>query len=279
MKNMLKLFITSAIAFTICILAAPAAAITISVADVTGEPGEQVVVPVYLENNDIYIASLTIPLRYSSDAVTIDSVTYGGTLLKTGMQALTNIDNADQFVRITYVPNNISIPYITEADGLLARIIMTINPSAIDQMVYVDSVNEEIVIDTSLSIWTRLEISDPLGETIIMPDFTAGSVEIRSPLDADDDPLGLPRVLALNQNYPNPFNPSTTIAYSLPERADVNLSIFNILGQHVETLVDETKPAGEYEVNWNAGTIASGIYFYRLTYEDKVLTKKMTLLK
>ncbi|MCK5128019.1 MAG: T9SS type A sorting domain-containing protein, partial [candidate division Zixibacteria bacterium] len=78
---------------------------------------------------------------------------------------------------------------------------------------------------------------------------------------------------------PNPFNPTTTISYSVPERAHVNLRIFNILGQEVQILVDNTKEAGQYEINWDAKNSASGIYFYRLSYQDKVLTKKMTLLK
>ncbi|MEZ5359975.1 MAG: cohesin domain-containing protein [Candidatus Zixiibacteriota bacterium] len=277
MKNLLKHFITGAIAFTLIATAAPALAIGISVGSVTGAPGEQVVVPVYLEDNDIALASLTIPLQYDSDAITIDSVTYGGTLLQPNMQGLTHIDNGENFIRITYVPTN-SIPMITSTSGLLARIILTISPSALDQTIAIDSVNELTMIG-EFELWVRPEMSDTLGATVILPTFEAGSVEIRSPLDVDDENGGLPHILALNQNYPNPFNPATTIAYSVPERSHVNLTIFNILGQHIETLVDDDKPAGEYEVIWNAGSVASGIYFYRLTYEDKVLTKKMTLLK
>ena len=125
----------------------------------------------------------------------------------------------------------------------------------------------------------RLELADNLGLDIILPDFEGGIVWVESPLDVNDDPIGLPTALALKQNYPNPFNPSTTIAYSLPERSQVTLKIFNILGQEVETLVDEVKPAGEYEVTWRSDTNASGLYFYRLNYKGKVLTKKMTLLK
>lgn len=74
----------------------------------------------------------------------------------------------------------------------------------------------------------------------------------------------LPPTFRLVQNYPNPFNPGTTIRYELPEAANVSLTIFNILGQVVATLVDEKKEAGGYQVQWNASTAPSGIYFCRL---------------
>ena len=75
---------------------------------------------------------------------------------------------------------------------------------------------------------------------------------------------GLPSQFAVSQNYPNPFNPSTTIRYELPRQSHVVLKIFSMLGQEVATLVDEQKSASRYEVRWDAGGFASGVYFYRL---------------
>ena len=83
----------------------------------------------------------------------------------------------------------------------------------------------------------------------------------------------------LRQNYPNPFNPSTTICYELPRAATVSLKIFNMLGQLVETLVDQHKVAGSYQVQWNASNVPSGIYFYRLQAGEYVEMKKMVFLK
>ena len=84
---------------------------------------------------------------------------------------------------------------------------------------------------------------------------------------------------ALHQNYPNPFNPQTTIKFSLPEAQLVNLSVFNMLGQQVMTLVDRELPAGYHTAKWFAGDIASGVYIYKLTSGNKSLTQKMLLMK
>ena len=89
----------------------------------------------------------------------------------------------------------------------------------------------------------------------------------------------LPKEFSLSQNYPNPFNPSTNIEFSLPEQSIVRLTIFNMLGQKVATLANERKEAGVYTVNWNASSVASGVYFYRLNVGNKVFTKRMMLIK
>ena len=99
----------------------------------------------------------------------------------------------------------------------------------------------------------------------------------------------IPTVYKLGQNYPNPFNPSTTIKYSIPSNKTplmrgvvgvfVTLKIYDILGREVETLVNEQQKAGNYEVNFDASTLSSGIYFYRLQSYSFVESKKMILIK
>jgi len=98
-------------------------------------------------------------------------------------------------------------------------------------------------------------------------------------LAGEEHQLSLPESYLLHQNYPNPFNPVTTISYNLPTASHVTLDIFNILGQKVETLVDESQEAGEYTVTWATHQHASGIYFYRLATGNAVETRKMVLLK
>lgn len=83
----------------------------------------------------------------------------------------------------------------------------------------------------------------------------------------------------LEQNYPNPFNPSTTINFSVPERSEVSLKVYNLLGNEVASLVSGVKEQGNYKINFNGEGLASGIYFYSLNVGGKVETRKMTLLK
>ena len=88
-----------------------------------------------------------------------------------------------------------------------------------------------------------------------------------------------PEAVTLGQNYPNPFNPTTTINYTLKQAGEVQIEIFNMQGQKVATLMNENKGAGDYEVNFDAANLASGIYVYRLQAGTTTLTKKMALIK
>lgn len=93
-----------------------------------------------------------------------------------------------------------------------------------------------------------------------------------------------PREFTLHQNYPNPFNPQTTISYFLPTAAQVRIEIFNTLGQRVRILVDEKQNAGLRQIDWDGQTDAgiqapSGVYFYKLSADDRVQTRRMALIK
>jgi len=88
-----------------------------------------------------------------------------------------------------------------------------------------------------------------------------------------------PIIFSLHQNYPNPYNPMTTISYSIPKTGFVKLIIVDLLGREIKVLVNEEKPPGSYEVEFNDGKLSSGIYFYRLQAGDYAETKKMVLLK
>lgn len=89
----------------------------------------------------------------------------------------------------------------------------------------------------------------------------------------------IPNAYALRQNYPNPFNPSTTIAFDLPQTDHVTLRVFNMLGQEVATLVNETRSAGTYAVEWNAQDVPSGIYFARMQSGTFNAVRRMILVK
>jgi hypothetical protein len=83
----------------------------------------------------------------------------------------------------------------------------------------------------------------------------------------------------LSHNYPNPFNPNTKIKYAIPQYSNVQIIIYDVSGNEIETLIDEEKSAGIYELTWNAANLPSGVYFYQLRAANFVQTKKMILLK
>ncbi len=89
----------------------------------------------------------------------------------------------------------------------------------------------------------------------------------------------LPQSFNLSQNYPNPFNPTTTIDYQIPKQSHVRLSVYDILGNKVEDLVNENKSAGKYYINFNASSLSSGTYFYQLEAGNYMQTKKLILIK
>jgi parallel beta-helix repeat protein len=128
---------------------------------------------------------------------------------------------------------------------------------------------------------------DYFGDPRPMPNFPGarpdiGAVEMPfnpNPGDVRDLGIGLPMEFSLSQNYPNPFNPSTTIRYALPSSAHVRLTIYDMLGREVETLINEEQSAGWKEVEWNAGAQSSGIYFYTIQAGANIETKKLMLLK
>lgn len=91
--------------------------------------------------------------------------------------------------------------------------------------------------------------------------------------------INIPEAFELTQNYPNPFNPNTKISFVIPHSSFVTLSVYNILGNKVATLVNEEKPAGNYEVEFNSGNLSSGFYLYKLQTRNSTETKKMLLLK
>jgi hypothetical protein len=88
-----------------------------------------------------------------------------------------------------------------------------------------------------------------------------------------------PASFALEQNYPNPFNPSTRIRFNLPVPGVASMKVFDVLGREIRTLVNDVLPAGNHEVMFDAGGIASGVYFYRLESGNRVLTRKLLLVR
>jgi hypothetical protein len=123
---------------------------------------------------------------------------------------------------------------------------------------------------------------EPVEEEWIDPETPI--IDYMGALDAENGDPALPGKFALGQNYPNPFNPITRITYNLAAQGDVQIVVYNMLGQPVRVLVDDDQPAGNYETVWdatddNGKSVASGIYYYRIVAGQYIASRKMLLLK
>lgn len=106
------------------------------------------------------------------------------------------------------------------------------------------------------------------------------SVELGLPTSSEEELLvDIPTDVKLDQNYPNPFNPSTNISFGLPERSNVNIAVYDLLGRKVATVFSGSKARGFHTIQFDASALASGIYIYQLITNSGTISKKMTLLK
>ncbi len=147
-----------------------------------------------------------------------------------------------------------------------------------------DSVNIE-------NVWYRIPSCDFDGNprctpSGFPPDLGAYENSLKSPVTDVDEELTTPGEFAVYQNYPNPFNPTTTIKYSIPAQTvgnenfrSVHLIVYDVLGREIATLINEEKPAGNYEVTWNAANLPSGVYLYQLKAGNFTAAKKLLLIK
>lgn len=278
------------IVLALAIAATPAIwSTTISVGTATAGVGESVGLPVQLSNYNYSISGLLIPLRYDKDRLHADSVSFEGTIKPSDFEGYGFIaDTSIGFVQITYLPHwQDPLPIFAATDGLIATVYFTVLDSPGPDTSVVDSVFHEFIItsgeggvDTTV-ITLQTYILDYSIDSVFLPDFQAGAVVTPLATGIEDGNEGslLPSEFELAQNYPNPFNPQTTIGFSLPTASQVELAVFNILGQKVATLIDGRMEAGRHEASFDASDQPSGIYFYRLTHQAGTETRKMVLLK
>jgi hypothetical protein len=113
----------------------------------------------------------------------------------------------------------------------------------------------------------------------ILTSYKQVDYNTESATDVNDELPQIVNGFELLQNYPNPFNPSTKISWQSSVGSHQTLKIYNVLGTEVATLVDEYKPAGSYEVEFDASKLSSGVYLYQLKSNSKIITKKMALIK
>jgi sugar lactone lactonase YvrE len=138
------------------------------------------------------------------------------------------------------------------------------------------------IVDTLISEMPRPSgmVFDPNGNLYITSLSQDNILKVSNlPTAVENENNSVVSNYSLEQNYPNPFNPSTKIQFRIADFGFVSLRVYDVLGKEVVTLVNEEKPAGSYEVNFNAAGLSSGIYFYKLQAGSLVETKKMILLR
>lgn len=160
-----------------------------------------------------------------------------------------------------------------------------------DNIIYIGTGNSGVIYsEDNGNSWNTLNqgmLDTVINSVYISPDgFLFAGTEhggiFRSidPITSVENPTEiLVEIYKICQNYPNPFNPRTSLQYAIGSRQFVTLKVFDLLGREVATLVNEEKPAGEYEVEFNGAVLPSGIYFYQLKAGQFVETRKMVLLK
>jgi hypothetical protein len=168
--------------------------------------------------------------------------------------------------------------------GIAFRLLLVTTLADTGKVICIDSSQKFPPTNT----WKWAPFNAPTGTPYSLPDWTGIKcwyLKDPSPAGVNDVTDGaLPTNFDLKQNYPNPFNPSTTIRFDVPRKSHIKLTVYNVLGQAVATLVDEDMAPGKKEATWDGASqtgvkVSSGTYFYKIVADDFVSTKKMLLLK
>lgn len=177
---------------------------------------------------------------------------------------------------------------VTDLDG--SNKTLLINTSGEPEGLQLDLKNKKIywLEDFPFSGTAKVMYADLNGSNVIeIGSYSSSSVftgpmvinKLEIPTSVDDELHTAPQLFALRQNYPNPFNPSTVIEFELPVSSEIRLEVFDMLGQRVALLVNEFRSSGTHQIRFDASTLSSGTYIYRLKAGDFTQTQKLTLLK
>jgi hypothetical protein len=253
---------------------APALADSVWIDSANVDPGQHFSVAVNAFNEHP-VLNVRIPLEYQSDNIVLDSMTLSGTRAFNAVVSDLIIDNNAK--RALIMLGFSSVQLLPAGSGPVAMLHFTCESSGSTATVTVDTTATGFG-DYYFQLGTLFDFVKTY------PRFRSGTIHVDVSTDVDQGALQLPTRFALEQNYPNPFNPATTISFALPERTHVILEVYNLLGQKVRTLVNQTLPAGIHSVVFdalddNGGNVASGVYFYRLKAARWSRSMKMMLMR
>jgi len=277
---LLKRFWTLTVVSAILVLAVVAAAKTdqkVIIGDAVIGDDNLIRVPVSVTNgNDL--VGIDLAFKYSA-GVRIKEVTFENTRVSYWDLKATMLNPTNQTIVAMMVPqlSMTKKPALGEGTGPVAELVFERTDPTVKEIRLEPTVME----DPHHSVFFVYANTDANGQYTQWredPAVVNGTVALVAAGPS------LPTQFGLDQNYPNPFNPTTKLSYALPKNAHVQLTVYNVLGQAVTTLVDQDMAAGVHEVTWNGrnseGTqVSSGIYFYRISADNFSATKKMMMLK
>lgn len=217
------------------------------------------------------LTAIQLPLKFDPNLVTIDSVHFSPLF-------------------VLDVPGGLAMDTVS---GVVSLNATCLNPDSVAGLPTIDLVWVHLTARAATGFFEMGEpIESGLASVAVAPDNTrrhpivlSGQIRIQQSTSVETDPSSdLPASFALEQNYPNPFNPATTISFQVPREAEVELEVFNIIGQRVLVLIKDILEAGSYKMQWDGKfesgrTAPTGIYFYRLRAPGISLVRKMVLIK
>jgi len=276
----LKRFWTLTVVSAILVLAVVAAAKTdqkVIFGDAVVGDDNLIRVPVSVTNgNDL--VGIDLAFSYSA-GVKIKEVTFENTRVSYWDLKASMLNEANRTVAVMMVPQ-LSMnkkPALAEGTGPVAELVFEQTDPSVTEIKLEPTVLEE-PHHSVFFVYANTDANGQYTQWREDPEVVSGAVALTATSP------NLPKAFGIDQNYPNPFNPTTQVKFALPRNAHVRLTVFNVLGQEVRSLVDKDMTAGTHEVTWDGrngdgGQVSSGIYFYRINADNFSATKKMMMLK
>jgi hypothetical protein len=222
------------------------------------------------------------PITGGSWCLKVSSASYMGCILARAYQIIPDIQTGEIWRLSAWVRRDYSFPTssiyfrIEHPTGLPT--ILSKDTTTSNTWTYLTTVDTFVLLPGD-EVFVTLDAGSGSGPMLLWSYFDLITVEKIGVLDAySQDDEFTPSTVKLFQNYPNPFNSVTKISYQLPQPIFINITVFDIHGHLVETLVDGNNNAGLHTIEWNAGNVSSGLYFYRLKTSNYTETKKCLIL-
>ncbi len=276
LKRLYTVFVIIA-ALALPVLAIAKAPQEVVLGNATVASDNTITIPVSISNGD-HLVAIDMAFKYSP-GVTIKSVNFDNGRIANWDLKATMLNDVNRTVVIMAIPQLTMAkkPALSEGSGLVAELVFTKTDPSV-QSVTLEPTTVEDPHHHVFFVYGYTDANGGWQQWTEDPAVKGQNVTIAAAGG------NVPKEYALNQNFPNPFNPTTQISFDLPQAGKVDLSIYNVLGQNVRTLVSQDMEAGNHTVTWdgrsNEGTqVASGVYFYRLSAGSFNRTMKMMMLK